>query len=79
MSGSKIAARGTALEAYWLKPLTKSLSMSVRYTKIDYDYTGSQAFFGADGTPMTMAQAQAQGQDPVESSSDLRVSMRYKF
>jgi hypothetical protein len=82
MSGSKIATRGTAWEVYWLKPLTKSLSMSVRYTKIDYDYTGSQAFFGADGTPTDMnvvkANPTAYG-DPVESSSDLRVSMRYKF
>ena len=79
MAGSKIATRGTALEIYWLKPLTKALSMSLRYTDINYDYTGSNAFFGADGTPMTMAQAIANGQDPVESATDLRVSMRYKF
>ena len=77
--GSKIAARGTAIEAYWLKPLTKALSMSVRYTKIDYDYTGSNAFFGADGTPMSIADAKAAGMDVVESASDLRVAIRYKF
>jgi hypothetical protein len=77
--GSKIAARGTALEVYWLKPLTKSLSMNIRYTKIDYDYTGSNAFFGADGNPMTMADAILAGQDPIEKASDLRVAIRYKF
>jgi len=83
MSGSKIATRGTALEVYWLKPLTKALSMNVRYTKIDYDYTGSQAFFGDDGTPtdmstITAANAAMYG-DPVKSSTDMRVSMRYRF
>lgn len=79
MAGSKIAARGTAVEVYYDKPLTKSLKFNARYTKIDYDYTGSQAFFGADGTPMTMAQAQAQEQDPVKEASDLRVSISYRF
>ena len=77
--GSKIAARGTAVEAYWLKPLSKSLSMTLRYTKIDYDYTGSNAFFGADGTPMTMTQAKNNGQNPVETATDIRASIRYRF
>jgi len=79
MIGSKIAARGTAVEAYWLKPLTKSMSMTVRYTKIDYDYTGSNAFFGAGGTPMSIADAKAAGMNPVESADDLRLSIRYQF
>ncbi len=79
MAGSKIAARGTAVEIYYTKPLTKALTLNVRYTKIEYDYTGSQAFFGADGTPMTMAQAQAQGQNPVEKATDARVSISYRF
>jgi len=79
MVGSKIAARGDAKEIYWLKPLTKSLSMSLRYTRIDYDYTGSNAFFGSDGTPMTIAQAQAMGMNPVEKAEDFRVLFRYKY
>jgi len=41
--GSKIATRGTAWEVYYHKPLTKALSASVRYTKIDYDYIHSIA------------------------------------
>jgi archaellum component FlaC len=77
--GSKIATRGTAWEVYYHKPLTKALSMSLRYTNIKYDYTGSNSFFGADGAPMTMAQAQAMGQDPVEKASDIRAYIRYRF
>ena len=79
MAGSKIAARGTAWEIYYDKPITESLKFNARYTQIKYDYTGSQAFFGADGTPMTMAQATSAGMDPVKEASDLRVSISYKF
>jgi len=46
MIGSKIAARGAAVEAYFDYQLTESLSAQIRYTKIDYDYTGSNGFFG---------------------------------
>ena len=46
MIGSKIAARGDAIEAYFTYQLTDALSAQVRYTKIDYDYTGSNGFFG---------------------------------
>jgi len=85
MAGSKIAARGTAWEIYYDKPLTKSLKFNARYTHIKYDYTGSQAFFGADGTPMTIAEAKAnftadpKNPDVVEEASDLRVSISYRF
>ena len=79
MVGSKVAARGDAKEIYWIKPLTKSLSMSLRYTRIDYDYTGSNSFFGAEGAPMTMAEAKAAGMNPVEKAEDVRVLVRYKY
>jgi len=46
MIGSKIAARGDAIEAYLTYQLTDALSAQVRYTSIDYEYTGSQGFFG---------------------------------
>ena len=46
MIGSKIAARGDAFEAYFTYQLTDALSAQLRYTKIDYDYTGSNGFFG---------------------------------
>ncbi|MCF6244336.1 MAG: DUF3373 domain-containing protein [Sulfurovum sp.] len=46
MIGSKIAARGDAFEAYFTYQITDALSAQVRYTKIDYEYTGSNGFFG---------------------------------
>ena len=46
MIGSKMATRGDAFEAYFTYQLTDALSAQVRYTKIDYDYTGSNGFFG---------------------------------
>ena len=46
MIGSKLAARGDAWEAYYTYQLTEALSMQLRYTSIDYDYAGSNGFFG---------------------------------
>lgn len=59
MIGSKIAARGDALEAYFTYQLTDALSAQIRYTKIDYDYTGSNSFFGSGGTPMKIDDVKA--------------------
>ncbi len=72
MIGSKIAARGTALEAYYTHPLTKALSAQIRYTKIDYDYTGSNGFFGDGGTPIKISDAKARGMNPVDKAQDIR-------
>ncbi|WNO10063.1 DUF3373 family protein [Teredinibacter sp. KSP-S5-2] len=86
MIGSKIAARGDAFEVYYNYPIIdEALTFQLRYTKIDYDYTGSNGFFGsATGTPMTIEQAYAMSQMlgmpvPVESASDIRATLRYKF
>jgi hypothetical protein len=84
MTGSKIAARGTAIEVYYTKPINKALSFDLRYTKIDYDYTGSNSFFGDDGKPSTIAEAKAAyaagtGGDVVEKATDLRASVSYRF
>jgi hypothetical protein len=79
MIGSKIAARGTAIEAYYTHKLTKALSAQIRYTKIDYDYTGSNGFFGDGGTPMKISDAKLAGLNPVESAQDIRAYIRYRF
>ncbi len=79
MAGSKIAARGTAWEIYRNQQLTKALSFGVSYTHIKYDYTGSNSFFGAEGTPMTMDEAKIARQDPVKSAQDVKAYLRYKF
>jgi len=79
--GSKIAARGQAYEAYYTFPLIgKMLTGQLRYTYIDYDYTGSNAFFGADGTPMKISDlpANMKGQY-VDSASDFRFYVRYRY
>ena len=78
-AGSKIATRGQAWEVYRTQNLTKALSFGLSYVYMEYDYTGSNSFFGAEGTPMTMAEAQAVGQNPVESAQDVRAYMRYRF
>jgi len=46
MIGSKLAARGDAFEINYTYQLTKALSLQARYVSIDYDYTGSNGFFG---------------------------------
>jgi len=43
LAGSKIAARGSAYEAYFTEYLVEE---QLRYTYIDYDYSGSNGFFG---------------------------------
>lgn len=81
MIGSKMAVRGNAYEAYWTQPLIKDVfSMQIRYTYLDYEYTGSNAFFGDGGTPLTMSEAvNNYGMDPVETAQDLRVYFRYRY
>jgi len=80
MAGSKLAVRGDAYEAYWTQPIIgKMFTMQVRYTYMDYEYTGSQAFFGDFGTPISMGDAKAMGMDPIEKAQDLRVYFRYRY
>jgi hypothetical protein len=79
LAGSKLAARGDAFEVYYTKPLMEGLTAQVRYTRINYDYTGSQGFFGADGMPLSMDEAVAMGMDPVKKATDLRAYIRYNY
>lgn len=77
MIGSKLAARGTAWEVYYNKPLTKALTSSIRFTKIDYDYTGSNGFFGDLGAPMSTGSAQAA--NAVKEAQNLTAYIKYSF
>ena len=84
MVGSKLAARGDAYEVYYTQPLLgKTLSAQIRYTYIDYKFTGSNSFFGEDGTPQKIddltAADFAQGNNPVETAQDLRFYVRYRY
>lgn len=75
-AGSKIAARGQAFEVYRTQKLTDALSFGVSYVYIDYDYTGSNSFFGYDGTPTPISKADGSA---VKEARDLRAYVRYKF
>ena len=84
-AGSKIATRGQAWEVYRTQKLTNALSFGVSYVLMQYDYTGSNSFFGADGTPISISDAETAYQNgqamssPVKEAQDVRAYMRYKF
>ncbi|WP_297482025.1 DUF3373 family protein [Sulfurimonas sp.] len=81
--GSKLAARGDAYEAYFTEPIIEdALSIQVRYTYIDYAYSGSNGFFGdTTGTPLSMEQAIANGlgDSVVDTAQDIRFYIRYRY
>lgn len=81
--GSKVAARGDAYEAYITESIIEDvLSMQIRYTYIDYDYSGSNGFFGSTtGMPLTMDQAIAfgMGNQVVDKAQDIRFYLRYRY
>ena len=81
--GSKLATRGSAYEAYFTEYFIENvLSMQVRYTYIDYKFSGSDGFFGnTTGTPLSMEQAVANGQgaNVVDNAQDIRFYIRYKY
>ncbi len=78
MIGSKIAVRGSAYEAYWTQPIIdKAFSMQVRYTYLDYDYTGSNAFFGDYSMPYEIDAPEAT--NAVKEAQDIRVYLRYRY
>ncbi len=86
VAGSKMATRGDAYEAYFTKHITKGLSFQARYTYMDYKYTGSNGFFGAQtGTAMKISDVKKYmaGTDLansiVDNAQDIRFYLRYQF
>ena len=80
LAGSKLAARGDAYEAWYNQELIgKTLTAQLRYTYIDYKYTGSQGFFGEAGTPIKEEDANDLGMLSVEKAQDLRLYIRYRY
>jgi len=90
--GSKVAARGNAYEAYFTQNLIKNyLSMQIRFTHIDYKYTGSNGFFGStSGRSMNIdkikqaanagdTQAKAMLSNVVDKAQDIRFYLRYRY
>ncbi len=80
--GSKLAARGDAYEAYFTEPLIDDIfSFQLRYTYIDYKYTGSNGFFGGTtGASKEIATLPAgYGGFYVDKAQDIRAYLRYRF
>jgi len=90
--GSKVATRGRAYEAYFTEPLIEDiLSLQVRYTYIDYKYSGSNGFFGnTTGTAMSIEDIKAgaaagipqmvgMAGQVVDKAQDIRVYLRYRY
>ncbi len=89
--GSKVAARGNAFEVYMTEPLHEDmLSFQIRYTYIDYEYTGSNGFFGSNtGTPVNIEdmkdmaalspQMAGMASMTVDTAQDIRAYIRYRF
>ncbi len=76
LAGSKLATRGNAYEVYYNLPLVnKNLTAQIRYTYMDYDYAGSDMFFGQTGNPAGMM-----GVMPyVDKAQNIHLSMRYRY
>ncbi len=78
--GSKIAARGNAYEVYFTEPLVDDiLTFQLRYTYIDYRYSGSNGFFGDSGTPTAISSGMTNSASTVSKAHDIRAYFRYKF
>ncbi len=74
--GSKLSTRGDAYEFYYNLPLLDNyLTAQFRYTYIDYDYTGSDMFFGSTGTPMDVDTTPG----AVKSAQNIRLYVRYRY
>lgn len=78
-AGSRLATRGQAYSAYYDQPLLKNLSLMASYSLMNYDYAGSNAFFGYEGTPWTQSEALAQNMNFMKSAQDIRVFLRYRY
>ena len=80
LAGSKLATRGNAYEVWFNKELIgKMLTAQLRYTYIDYKYTGSQGFFANGGTPIDVDDAAAMGMQAIDKAQDLRLYIRYRY
>ena len=80
--GSKVAARGSAYEVYFTEPLVEDiLTAQIRYTYIDYDYTGSNGFFGSStGAAMKISDLPSAYQGYyVDKAQDVRFYIRYRY
>jgi len=80
LAGSKLATRGNAYEVWFNKELVgKTLTAQVRYTYMDYKYSGSNGFFANGGTPIEVDSAVGRAYNLVDKAQDIRVYVRYRY
>jgi len=89
LAGSKLATRGSAYEAYFTEPLIGDVfSFQLRYTYIDYKWSGSNGFFGSStGTPREISKISSNTNpaiagsagSTVDTAQDIRAYLRYRF
>ncbi len=80
LAGSKLATRGNAYEVWFNKDLIgKKLTAQIRYTYMDYDYTGSNGFFGNGGAPIDTDSQLAKMMGAIDKAQDLRLYIRYRY
>ena len=72
--GSIAAVRGNAYDIYYNREIVPNLTAGIRYTYIDYDYPGSDGFFG-----VMMDPDMAKMFSYVDKARDIRAYIRYKF
>jgi len=78
LAGSKLAVRGDAYEIWFNKELIgKKLTAQIRYTYMDYKYTGSNGFFGDAGAPMRISALNTPYS--IDKAEDVRVYLRYRY
>ena len=69
--GSIAAVRGNAYDLYYNKEIIPHLTAGIRSTYLDYNYAGSEAFFGIGSNPNK--------KDYVNKAYDIRAYIRYNF
>ena len=76
LAGSKLSTRGDAYEIYYILPIVKkNLTAQISYIYFDYDYAGSDTFFGQTGNPAGMMGAMPY----VDKAQNVRASIRYRY
>ncbi len=80
LAGSKLATRGDAYEIWFNKELVgKTLTAQIRYTYMDYKYTGSNGFFADGGTPVEVDSTQGRMMGAIDKAQDIRLYIRYRY
>ena len=80
LAGSKLATRGNAYEIWLTKELIgKTLTAQLRYTYMDYKYSGSNGFFANGGAPIKVDSPLGEQLDLLDKAQDLRLYIRYRY